>query len=218
MPSAGHCGSKAEPECSTSPVDDDAAGFVSDEPVDVAACLGATWIGNGVAGTAELLARSLRPGGIMLIGEPYWRRSPSEEAAQGSGATGASDFRLLPELIEEFGALGYDTVDAVLSHAPHFRDWFADAAVYATLMERLQQEDRVSDFECQFVRHDGKTIWVSQQVLPLPSTNDQEAAYWCLVEDITEQRTVEAALQHEQSLMNALMNSVADSIYFKDLD
>ena len=51
----------------------DAAGFVSDEKVDVAACVGATWIGGGVAGTIELLARSLRPGGIILIGEPYWR-------------------------------------------------------------------------------------------------------------------------------------------------
>lgn len=51
----------------------DAAGYVSDQKVDVAACVGATWIGGGVAGSIELLARSLRPGGIILIGEPYWR-------------------------------------------------------------------------------------------------------------------------------------------------
>src|SRR5512139_3322921 len=38
----------------------DAAGYVSDEKADVAACLGASWIGGGVAGTIELLARSLR--------------------------------------------------------------------------------------------------------------------------------------------------------------
>src|SRR5512146_2641624 len=52
----------------------DAAGHVSDEKVDVAACVGATWIGGGVGGTVELLARSLRTGGIILIGEPYWRQ------------------------------------------------------------------------------------------------------------------------------------------------
>ncbi|WP_232284701.1 hypothetical protein [Rhodococcus sp. R1101] len=46
-------------------------GHVADETVGLAACIGATWIGNGVAGTAELLARSLGPGGTMLIGEPY---------------------------------------------------------------------------------------------------------------------------------------------------
>src|SRR5512142_1287365 len=44
----------------------DAADYVSDEKVDVAACIGATWIGGGVAGTIDLLARSLRTGGIIL--------------------------------------------------------------------------------------------------------------------------------------------------------
>ncbi len=52
----------------------DAAGYVADEKVGVAACLGATWIGGGVAGTIELLAKSLNSGGIILIGEPYWLR------------------------------------------------------------------------------------------------------------------------------------------------
>ena len=35
----------------------DAAGYVADEKVGVAACLGATWIGGGVVGTIELLAK-----------------------------------------------------------------------------------------------------------------------------------------------------------------
>ena len=62
----------------------DAAGFVSDEKADVAACLGATWIGGGVVGTIELLAQSLRPGGIILVGEPYWRQlPPTEDVARG---------------------------------------------------------------------------------------------------------------------------------------
>src|SRR5574337_27436 len=39
----------------------DAAGYVADEKVGVAACLGATWIGRGIVGTIELLAQSLRP-------------------------------------------------------------------------------------------------------------------------------------------------------------
>lgn len=48
----------------------DASSYVAAEPVDVAACLGANWIGGGPLGTADLLERSLRPGGIVLIGEP----------------------------------------------------------------------------------------------------------------------------------------------------
>src|SRR5262249_24628818 len=57
-----------------------ATGYVADTPVGIASCVGATWIGGGVAGTVELLRRSLQPGGMMLIGEPYWRREPPDQA------------------------------------------------------------------------------------------------------------------------------------------
>ncbi|AQA03314.1 SAM-dependent methyltransferase [Mycobacterium sp. MS1601] len=94
----------------------DAAGFVADEPVDLAACVGATWIGGGVAGTVELLSKSLRHGGLMLIGEPYWRREvPDQVTVQACGAVSENDFLLLPELIEQFGDLGFDTVEMVLA-------------------------------------------------------------------------------------------------------
>ena len=94
----------------------DAAGFVSDEKAGVAACVGATWIGGGVAGTVELLARSLRPGGIILIGEPYWRQPPpTEEVAKGCLAGAIADFLLLPKLLASFGHLGYDVVEMVLA-------------------------------------------------------------------------------------------------------
>ena len=94
----------------------DAAGFVSDEKVDVAACVGATWIGGGVAGTLELLGRSLRAGGLLLIGEPFWRLlPPTEDVAKGCLAHSVSDFLVLPELLASFGRLGYDVVEMVLA-------------------------------------------------------------------------------------------------------
>jgi len=94
----------------------DAAGYVSDEKADVAACVGATWIGGGVAGTVELLARSLRTGGIILVGEPYWRQlPPTENVAKGCLANAIADFLMLPELLASFGRLGYDVVEMVLA-------------------------------------------------------------------------------------------------------
>ena len=94
----------------------DAAGYVADEKVGVAACLGATWIGGGVAGTIKLLSQSLRPGGIILIGEPYWLKlPPTEEVAKGCLAHAISDFLLLPELLASFAELTYDVVEMVLA-------------------------------------------------------------------------------------------------------
>ena len=94
----------------------DAAGYVSAEKVSVAACVGATWIGGGIVGTIELLARSLRTGGIILIGEPYWRQAPpTEEVARGCLANAVADFLMLPKLLASFGHLGYDVVEMVLA-------------------------------------------------------------------------------------------------------
>jgi len=94
----------------------DAVGYVADEKAGVAACLGATWIGGGVAGTIGLLAKSLCPGGIILIGEPYWRQLPrTEDVARGCEASSVFDFLMLPELLGSFGDLGYDVVEMVLA-------------------------------------------------------------------------------------------------------
>lgn len=97
-------------------VHNDAAGYVAEEKCDIAACVGATWIAGGVAGTMALLAQSLRPGGMLLIGEPYWRRMPETEAvAQACGVGSTADFLPLPGLVASFGELGYDVVEMVLA-------------------------------------------------------------------------------------------------------
>ena len=115
----------------------DAAGYVADEKVGVAACVGATWIGGGVAGTIELLARSLRTGGIILIGEPYWRQvPPTEEVARGCLANSISDFLPLPELLASFGPLGYDVVEMVLANQDGWDRY--EAAKWLTMRRWLE--------------------------------------------------------------------------------
>ncbi len=94
----------------------DAAGFVAEKKVGLAACLGATWIGGGVGGTIELMTKSLLPEGLILIGEPYWLKlPPTEEAAKRCLANSRADFQLLPDLVGSFGDLGYDLVEMVLA-------------------------------------------------------------------------------------------------------
>ncbi len=115
----------------------DAAGFVADEKVGVAACLGATWIGGGVAGTIQLLAKSLRTGGIILIGEPYWRQlPPTDDIAKGCLAGSISDFLMLPQLIAFFGDLGYDVVEMVLADQDSWDRY--EAAKWLTMRRWLE--------------------------------------------------------------------------------
>ena len=122
----------------------DAAGYVAAERAGVAACLGATWIGGGVAGTIELLAKSLLPGGILLIGEPYWRQLPPTEEVAGECLAGSiSDFLMLPELVGSFGELGYDVVEMVLADQEGWDRY--EAAKWLT-MRRWLAENPGDDF------------------------------------------------------------------------
>ncbi|MET0419341.1 MAG: methyltransferase domain-containing protein [Actinoplanes sp.] len=106
----------------------DAAGYVAPAPADVAACIGATWIGQGVEGTIGILERSLRPGGMMLIGEPYWRLDPpDQETVEACSAAEKEHFRSLPALVGQFGKLGWDVVEMVLSSQD---DWDRYAAAH----------------------------------------------------------------------------------------
>jgi len=115
----------------------DAAGYVADEKVGVTACIGATWIGGGVSGTIALLARSLQPGGIILIGEPFWRQvPPTEEVAKGCEGSSISDFLTLPRLLESFSLLGYDVVEMVLADQDGWDRY--EAAQWLTLRRWLE--------------------------------------------------------------------------------
>ena len=63
-----------------------------------------------------LTSEKLAPGGMMLIGEPYWRREPPDQATvEGCHATSRDEWLPLPELIESFGGFGCDVVEMVLA-------------------------------------------------------------------------------------------------------
>jgi SAM-dependent methyltransferase len=46
------------------------------ESYDAALCLGASFVYGSLADTVDALAPAVRPGGHVVVGEPYWRRLP----------------------------------------------------------------------------------------------------------------------------------------------
>ena len=145
----------------------DAAGFVSGEKVGVAACLGATWIGGGVAGTIELLAQSLRPGGIVLVGEPYWRQlPPTEEIARGCLAGSIAEFLPLPELLASFGRLGHDVVEMVLADQDSWDRY--EAAKWLTMRRWLEanpDDEFSTDVRAQLSSEPGRYVTYTRDYL-----------------------------------------------------
>jgi SAM-dependent methyltransferase len=148
-------------------IHDDAVGYVADKKVGVAACLGATWIGGGVAGTIKLLAKSLHTGGIILIGEPYWLKlPPTEEVAKGCQASSIADFLLLPELLASFADLEYDVVEMVLADQNGWDRY--EAAKWLTMRRWLEanpDDDFAKEVRAQLTSEPGRYTAYTREYL-----------------------------------------------------
>lgn len=81
---------------------------------DLVSCIGATWIGGGLGGTVALLGQNLRPGGLLLIGEPYWIAEPPAEA-YAALHVGPEDFTSLAGTVDRLAAAGVELVEMVLA-------------------------------------------------------------------------------------------------------
>jgi SAM-dependent methyltransferase len=67
--------------------------------VDLSACLGASWIWGGHRGTLRALRGFTKPGGLVLVGEPYWRCEP-DPAYLAAAELAAGDFSTLGGNVE----------------------------------------------------------------------------------------------------------------------
>jgi len=81
---------------------------------DIVSCIGATWIGGGLAGTIDLMRPALRPGGLMLVGEPYWTEPPPKDAFIAMGCK-PEDFTSLAGTLDRFEAAGMRLVEMVIA-------------------------------------------------------------------------------------------------------
>jgi SAM-dependent methyltransferase len=118
------------PEAAITILEQDGATFAA-EPgsFDVTACAGASWIFEGHRGTLRALARWTRPGGLVLVAEPFWRIPPAPEylASQelradefGSHASNVADGEaegLIPLFARAAEATEWDRYEGMQWHA-----------------------------------------------------------------------------------------------------
>lgn len=55
------------------------------QSLDLACCIGASWVYQGHRGTLEALKKMTRPGGLVLVGEPFWITDPAPEYLELTG-------------------------------------------------------------------------------------------------------------------------------------
>jgi hypothetical protein len=97
-------------------IQDDAGNYSPPAHIyDIVSCIGATWIGNGLAGTIELMKPAVTPNGLLLIGEPYWIDTPPESAYEALGVK-PNDYATLDITLDRLESSGLNLVEMVLAN------------------------------------------------------------------------------------------------------
>ncbi|WP_254767825.1 SAM-dependent methyltransferase [Salinilacihabitans rarus] len=89
---------------------------VAAHDVDVASCIGASWIGGGLVGTLRLLeAAAADDESLLLVGEPYWTEEPPSEAVEALADGDRDRYGTLIETLDRAEAGGYELVEMVIA-------------------------------------------------------------------------------------------------------
>lgn len=81
---------------------------------DLVSCIGATWIGGGLAGTLRLMLPALKQDGLLLVGEPYWNAPPPDEV-YAALEVDREDFTSLSGTLDRIESEGLELVEMVLA-------------------------------------------------------------------------------------------------------
>jgi SAM-dependent methyltransferase len=145
----------------------DGAGFRPDEPraLDLASCIGASWVFGGHAGTLDALVTMVKPGGWVIVGEPYWRQEPSVDYLEASGCA-REDFGSHSSNAEAGEPRGLELVHAIVSSQDDFDryeglQWFATAEYARTHPDDpdlAEMVERVSKARAAYLRWGRDTL------------------------------------------------------------
>jgi PAS domain S-box-containing protein len=82
----------------------------------------------------------------------------------------------------------------------------------------LRGDIQVYRTEKRYVRKDKQIVWCAVVATVIRDKQGRAVYYLVMAQDITERKRVEEGLAREQNLLNSLITTIPDSIYFKDLE
>ncbi|MBI5688069.1 MAG: PAS domain S-box protein [Verrucomicrobia bacterium] len=140
-----------------------------------------------------------------------------EEGPSGMAIVGA-DFRYIQANTAFCKMLGYTEEELAsltskdITHPEHLKQ---DVESVENL---LRGDIPVYRTEKRYIRKDGEIVWCSVVATVIRDKQGRAMYYLVMAQDITERKRVEEGLAREQSLLNSLITTIPDNIYFKDLN
>lgn len=133
--------------------------------LDLASCIGASWIFGGHGNTLDALISMVKPGGWVIVGEPYWLQNPSKDYLAASGIA-KQDFGSHSSNAAHGERRGLDLVHTIVSSQDDWDmyeglQWFATAEYSRTHPDDpdlAEVVDRVSKAKTAYLRWGRDTL------------------------------------------------------------
>ena len=109
---------------------------------DLVSCIGATWIGDGLTGTLELMKPCLKDSSsTLLVGEPYWVQPCPDEIKSEYGEK--DTFASLEGTLDRFEESGFELIEMLMADND---DWDRyEASQWKTVYNWLEQNPKDKD-------------------------------------------------------------------------
>jgi PAS domain S-box-containing protein len=108
---------------------------------------------------------------------------------------------------------GFESMEKCKTEFTAGRAW-ADPENRANMIEKLQREGTVKDYEAEFIRGDGLHIWISFSAVIYPEKGYLEGS----IVDITSRKQAEHSLKVNEQRMRQLTEHMADVVWTADLN
>jgi PAS domain S-box-containing protein len=113
--------------------------------------------------------------------------------------------------------LGYSSFEELAARNLE-QDGFEPSYERKKFIEQIELNGEVKGLESAWTHKDGSIIYIRESARAIRDTNGRTLYYDGSVEDITERKLAENAFIRERNLLNALMDTIPDHIYFKDIN
>lgn len=109
---------------------------------------------------------------------------------------------------------GYNSPQEMISSLTNIgHQLYLDPKRRQTFVQMMDEQGKVSEFESEVRRRDGKIIWISENAIAVRDESGKILYYEGMVENITERKQGQAALRESERRFRTLLNNIPGAFY-----
>ncbi|BAY17128.1 two-component sensor histidine kinase [Anabaenopsis circularis NIES-21] len=119
-----------------------------------------------------------------------------------------------PALAKIYGYLSSEEVTANFTDIEN--QLYVDPTRRADFVRLIEKYGIISEFESQIYRQDGSIVWISEKAYAVRDSAGKLLYYEGLIEDITQRKKAEEALQEQLDFLQVLIDTIPTPVFYKN--